>query len=107
MFDAIPFWKSKVYMSAAVTVLSAFLALSPKIASAFGHPTTDAITTFVEAVFELAALISAGYTAHARQVSPAQPITFSQKAADNHPVTIANREAAEVNSGQPNGGNPS
>jgi hypothetical protein len=99
--DAIPWYKSPVYIGAVVTILSTITSLSPKLAALLGSP--DAISQNVTAFFSLVALGSGIFTAVKRQNSAVQPLTMTQAAADVHPATVANAAAKTASPTPPKG----
>lgn len=90
MMDAIPWYQSKVYIGALVTLLSSLASLAPKLFIAMGLATPDAITTFVNAAFQIIAVVAGMYTLVKRKNSPIQPLTLTKAAAEIHPNTVAN-----------------
>lgn len=91
--DALPWYRSPVYVSQVVTFLSALTAIAPKVATALGLTSTDAINQTVTAVFGVIALGSTAYGAIKRARSAIQPLTLTQTGADVHPNTVANAQA--------------
>lgn len=89
--DAIPFYKSPVYIGAVVTILSTIASLSPKLAAILGNP--DAISQSVTSIFSVIALGAGLFTAVKRKNSTVQPLTLTQGGADVHPATLANAQA--------------
>lgn len=83
--NALPFYKSPVYMGAVVTILSTLASLAPKTFAALGLTSPGAISHTVDIVFQLIALVAAAFTAYKRSQSPIQPLTLTQAGADVHP----------------------
>jgi hypothetical protein len=88
--NAIPWYRSPVYIGAVVTILSTLASLAPKTFTALGLTSPDAISHTVDTVFQLIALGAGAFTAYKRSSSTAQPLTLTQTGADIHPATIAN-----------------
>jgi len=90
--DALPWYRSPVMISQVVSFLSALTAISPKLATALGWTSTDAINTAVTSVFGVIAILAPLYGAWKRKTSVIQPLTLTQTGADLHPNTLANAE---------------
>ncbi len=84
--NAIPWYRSPVFVSAAVSVVSSLIGLTPRLAVALGLTSPGAIQSAVDSVFQVIGLGAALYAAVKRQSSEIQPLTLSQKAADAHPA---------------------
>lgn len=76
--NAIPWYSSRVFIGAVVSIISQLLVLIGKQ----DVIPVDVITSNVEAFFQLVALAAAGYAAWKRKASDVQPLTVSKKAAD-------------------------
>jgi hypothetical protein len=74
MSNAIPWYQSKVYIGAVVALISQLLVLIGKQ----DLVPVEVITTNVEAVFQIIALVATGYAAWKRQKSDVQPLTFTK-----------------------------
>jgi len=83
--NALPFYKSPVYIGAIVTILSTLASLAPKTFTALGLTSPDAISHTVDTVFQLIALGAGAFTAYKRSSSTIQPLTLTQASADVHP----------------------
>jgi uncharacterized membrane protein len=102
MNDATPWYRSPVYIAQIVTIASAILALSPKLATALHLASQSDIKEVVEAVFTLIALVAGVVGENRRRKSQLQPITLTAHAASVHPATIQAeraRMASETESG--------
>jgi hypothetical protein len=91
--SALPWYKSQVLISQIVTVISAITAIAPKVATALGLTSVDAINQTVTAVFGVIAVAATAYGAVRRVNSPLQPLTLTQADADAHPATVATQVA--------------
>lgn len=91
---ALPWYRSPVYISQIVTIVSTLTALFPKAASLLGLSTPESVQTTIEALFTIIALGSGVVGEVKRRNSVVQPITLTQAAADDHPVTVAAVAAA-------------
>ena len=92
--QAIPWYRSPVYIGAVVTILSTLASLTPKTFLALGLTSPDTISHTVDTVFQLIALVAGGFTAYKRSSSSIQPLTLTQSGADVHPAGTA-RQASE------------
>jgi hypothetical protein len=86
--NAIPWYKSPVYIGAVITILSTLLSLLPKVAAALGLTDPDAISTTVNSGFQVIALIAGVFTAVKRQTSTIQPLTLTKQAASDKTAEI-------------------
>jgi hypothetical protein len=94
--DAIPWYKSPQFVAHTTAMISAAIALSPKIVAWVGThlgidlSTPAAIQATVETVFGFIALIAPSVGAMLRARSKIQPLVISQKKADvvNAPAAI-------------------
>jgi hypothetical protein len=95
MAAAIPFYKSPQTIGLIVTFVSAAVALFPKVGTMLGLTSPTAIQTAVENIAGVIAMVApiVGTIVRAKQTS-GQPITLTQKGADEHPATIAAEVAA-------------
>lgn len=84
--NAIPWYRSPVYVGAVVTIISTLLSLVPKLAAALGLTSPDAISHAVDSAFQLVALAAGVFTAYKRQSSPDQPLTLTKTGAETHPA---------------------
>lgn len=84
--NAIPWYRSPVYIGAIVTILSTLASLAPKTFSTLGLTSPDSISHTVDTVFQFIALGAAVFTAYKRSNSTVQPLTLTQAAADAHPA---------------------
>jgi hypothetical protein len=98
---AIPWYKSPVYITLLVTLLTSLSMLFPKAALLLGLGSPEAIQKTAELVLGWVGLGVTGLTAVAsafglfkRKNSPLQPLTLTQKGADEHPATQAANQAA-------------
>jgi hypothetical protein len=78
-----------VQITQIVTVLSALLAISPKIAATFGSPTPTQIEFFVETIFGSIAFFAPLVGTWLRARSTLQPLTLTKAGAAAHPQTQA------------------
>ena len=97
--DAIPWYKSPVYIGAVVTILSTLGSLSPKLAGLLGISTAADTATLVNNAFGIIALVAGVFTAIKRQTSIIQPLTLTAASAAAHPQTIANQQATPTDKG--------
>lgn len=86
---AAPFYTSQVFISLVITVLTQLFAVAPKLFTAIGWTSTDIISSNVQAIFQVIALIAGAYAAKSRQQSKLQPLTLTPGSAELHPATIA------------------
>jgi hypothetical protein len=91
---AAPWYTSKVQITQIATILSALIAISPKLGTLLGLPTPGAVEAAVEAVFGGIAVVAPIIGSIFRAKSPLQPLTLTQAGADAHPATIAAEVAA-------------
>jgi uncharacterized membrane protein len=85
---AIPWFKSPVQIAQVTSLLSAAIALFPKLGTWLGIKTPDDVTTLVQTTFGFIALVAPIVGTIMRARSTIQPLTLTQTAADNHPSTI-------------------
>lgn len=97
---AIPWYSSPVQIAQTASAISTFVALFPKsqIVLALGLSDPTVVTNDVTYAFGTCAFIAAVIGMIARSRSKIQPVTLTQKKADEHPNTIAANAAvaAEV-----------
>lgn len=83
--DALPWYRSPVFVGLIVSFICQVLAVVGVDSVA-----PDAIAKLVDLGLQLLAIGSAAFAVYKRKVSPIQPLTMTQQAADNHPNTLAN-----------------
>lgn len=83
--DASVWYRSPVFVGALVSVLCQILALI-----GFGGIATEDVAKAVDGILQLVAIAAGAYAVWKRKQSTVQPLTLTQKGADNHPNTIAN-----------------
>jgi hypothetical protein len=76
--NAIPWYQSRVFIGAVVSIISQLLVLIGKQ----DVIPVDVITSNVEALFQIIALAAAGYAAWKRKTSDIQPLTITKAAAE-------------------------
>lgn len=76
--NAIPWYQSRVYIGAVVAIISQIIVLLGKQ----DVVPVDAISTNVEAAFQLIALVATGYAAWKRQRAVEQPLTLTKTGAE-------------------------
>jgi predicted lipid-binding transport protein (Tim44 family) len=92
---AVPWYQSKVQISQVAALVSAGVALSPKLGKLIGVNTPAEAMIWVETVFGFIALVAPILGTIWRAKSKLQPLTFTQAAADVHPATIAAKVNAQ------------
>jgi hypothetical protein len=97
---AIPWYQSRVQIAQVVSLVSAAIAMFPKVGTALGLTNLVAIQTAVETIFGTVALIAPLVGSIWRARSTLQPLTLTKAAAAVHPATIA-VAAAQVANGVP------
>lgn len=85
--DALPWYRSPVFIGAIVSILSQFVVLI----GIADQITTEDIAKWVDVTFQVIALGSAGYAAWKRKRSDIQPLTLNKARAESHPATLANK----------------
>jgi hypothetical protein len=86
---AAPWYTSKVQIAQITALVSAFVAISPKVGNALGLKTAADVQTAVEAIFGAIAVVAPLVGTIFRAKSPLQPLTLTQSAAAAHPATVA------------------
>lgn len=86
---AVPWYQSKVQIAQITSLVSAFIALFPKIGAALGLKTSDEINTTITTVFAFIAVAAPLVGTIFRAKSTIQPLTLTQAKADVHPATVA------------------
>lgn len=89
ILPAEPWYTSKVYIGAIVTILSQLAVVAPKAFAAVGLTSADSINAAVTAGLQTFTLMAAVYTAAARAKSDVAPLTISKAGAAVHPNTLA------------------
>jgi hypothetical protein len=86
-----PFYTSKVFIGAVVSVVTQILALAPfhKLFVAMGTPNDETLSSYVAAALQVFALIAGTYAAVKRAKNPQAPLTLTVKSAEAHPNSIA------------------
>jgi uncharacterized membrane protein len=85
----IPWYKSSVQISQVTTMVSALMAMSPKLAAQLGLTTPANVQMAVEAFFGIVAFVAPIVGTFVRARSAIQPLTLTQARADAHPATQA------------------
>lgn len=85
--DAQPWYRSRVFIGAVVSILSQLVVLL----GIADQITTEDIAKWVDVSFQVIALGAAGYAAWKRKRSDIQPLTLNKTRAENHPATLANK----------------
>lgn len=85
---AIPWYKSQVQISQVAALVSAAIALSPKLGTLIGVKTPADVEAWVTTVFGIFALAAPIIGTVFRAKSAIQPLTITQSAADAHPATV-------------------
>lgn len=99
---AAPWYTSPVQKAQVVAIVSALVALSPKIGQVLGIANPGQAAAWVETVFGFIALVAPILGSIWRARSKLQPLTLTQKAADAHPANIAAAAAVQASTGDPN-----
>lgn len=94
MNEAIPWYRSPVFVGVATAILAQLAVVLPKVAAALGLTSPDAINHSVNAIFDSISLAATAYAAIKRVKAPIQPLTTTQAKADVHPATIKAQDAA-------------
>jgi uncharacterized membrane protein len=97
MAAAAPWYTSPVQKAQVVSLVSALIALSPKIGHFLGIKTPADVQLWVESLFGFFTIVAPIVGTIMRARSPLQPLTLTQKAADEHPATEADAAQAKVN----------
>lgn len=92
--DAIPWYRSPQQIGLVTTAVSALIALFPKIGKMLGWNTPDDVSAGVTSVFGVIAVIAPIIGTFIRAKSTVQPLTLTKAAAEAHPNTVANAQAA-------------
>lgn len=93
ILPAEPFYTSKVYIGAIVTILSQLAVIAPKVFAAIGWTSPEAINAGVTAALQTFTLVAAIYTATARAKSTVAPLTLNAAGAAVHANTVASNAA--------------
>jgi hypothetical protein len=88
---AAPWYESKVQIAQVTALVSALIAMFPKVGNYLGITTPSQVAPWVETIFSFIALAAPLIGAILRAKSNYQPLTLTRAAADNHPATIAAR----------------
>lgn len=91
---AVPWYQSPVQRAQVVAMVSALVALSPKLGKLIGVNTPADAAVWVETVFGFITLVAPIVGTIWRARSKLQPLTLTQAKADVHPATIAAEKAA-------------
>lgn len=94
---ALPWYRSPVFVSALVSVVTQLVVV-------FGLADTITaadIAKYVDLALQIVALAAAGYAMWKRKTSVVQPLTMTQKRADDHPVTAVVVPVAAPNAAEP------
>ena len=83
MNGAAPWYTSRVFIGLLVTFVTQILAVS----GLSKYLAAGDVPKIVDAGLQLFAIASAAYALHKRQASEMQPLTLTQKGADEHPAT--------------------
>jgi hypothetical protein len=88
---AVPWYESKVQIAQVTALISAIVAMFPKVGTYIGITTATQVAPWVETVFGFIALAAPLVGTVLRAKSKYQPLTLTQAGADSHPATIAAR----------------
>lgn len=100
---AIPWYKSPQQIGLITTAVSGLIAAFPKVGQFFGWSSPSDAASAVTAIFASIAIAAPIIGGFVRAHSKTQPLTFTQAAANAHPVTLATEQthAAMVAAGIP------
>lgn len=93
ILPAEPWYTSKVYIGAIVTIVSQLAVVAPKAFAAVGLTDANSINAAVTAGLQTFTLLAAVYTAAARAKSTVAPLTLNAAGAAVHANTVASNAA--------------
>lgn len=94
--DAIPWYRSPQQIGLVTTAVSALIALFPKLGQMLGWTSPTDVSAGVTSVFGVIAVIAPIIGTFIRAKSTVQPLTLTKAAAEVHPNTVANAQAASA-----------
>lgn len=86
---AAPWYKSPVQIAQVTSLLSALVAMCPRVGVVLGLNSPNDVSNAVTTVFAFIAIAAPLVGTVLRARSTIQPLTLTQASADNHPATVA------------------
>ena len=84
---ALPFYRSPVFIGALITIGSSLASVvAPKLVTALGLNEPAGVAQATATISSVVTLAAGLFVAYKRKTSPLQPLTLTQKDADEHPL---------------------